>query len=135
MDPLKRIFLLETIISRFHVNFWGCIYNLSFFCLYPSLPVIPAQVWSFEVGFLGLQPQGLWKPRSSSSSTSRKVLDWSQQRDDFFAVSRFYHGMHQNHCETRTFVAVELVNRHEKPTIWGIFFGTFFPTTLRKSEG
>ena len=27
MDPWKRRFLLETIISRFHVNFWGC--NLS----------------------------------------------------------------------------------------------------------
>ena len=25
MDPWKRRFLLETIISRFHVNFWGCI--------------------------------------------------------------------------------------------------------------
>ncbi len=24
MDPWKRRFLLETIISRFHVNFWGC---------------------------------------------------------------------------------------------------------------
>ena len=24
MDPCKRRFLLETIISRFHVNFWGC---------------------------------------------------------------------------------------------------------------
>ena len=27
MDPWKRRFLLETIISRFHVNFWGCKYN------------------------------------------------------------------------------------------------------------
>ena len=26
MDPWKRRFLLETIISRFHVNFWGCSY-------------------------------------------------------------------------------------------------------------
>ncbi len=26
MDPWKRRFLLETIISRFHVNFWGCRY-------------------------------------------------------------------------------------------------------------
>ncbi len=25
MDPWKRRFLLETIIFRFHVNFWGCI--------------------------------------------------------------------------------------------------------------
>ena len=25
MDPWKRRFLLETIISRFHVNFWECI--------------------------------------------------------------------------------------------------------------
>ena len=25
MHPWKRRFLLETIISRFHVNFWGCI--------------------------------------------------------------------------------------------------------------
>ncbi len=24
IDPWKRRFLLETIISRFHVNFWGC---------------------------------------------------------------------------------------------------------------
>ena len=24
MDPWKRRFLLETTISRFHVNFWGC---------------------------------------------------------------------------------------------------------------
>ena len=24
MDPWKMRFLLETIISRFHVNFWGC---------------------------------------------------------------------------------------------------------------
>ncbi len=24
MDPWKRRFLLETMISRFHVNFWGC---------------------------------------------------------------------------------------------------------------
>ena len=24
MDPWKRRFVLETIISRFHVNFWGC---------------------------------------------------------------------------------------------------------------
>ena len=27
MDPWKRRFLLETIISRFHVNFWGCNYH------------------------------------------------------------------------------------------------------------
>ncbi len=26
--PWKRRFLLETIISRFHVNFWGCISNV-----------------------------------------------------------------------------------------------------------
>ena len=26
IDPWKRRFLLETIISRFHVNFWGCKY-------------------------------------------------------------------------------------------------------------
>ncbi len=33
MDPWKRRFLLETTISRFHVNFWGCIYifNLNTF--------------------------------------------------------------------------------------------------------
>ena len=29
MDPWKRRFLLETIISRFHVNFWGCIQTLT----------------------------------------------------------------------------------------------------------
>ena len=28
MDPWKRRFLLETIISRFHVNFWGCIWEV-----------------------------------------------------------------------------------------------------------
>ena len=28
MDPWKRRFLLETIISRFHVNFWGCIFSM-----------------------------------------------------------------------------------------------------------
>ena len=28
MDPWKRRFLLETIISRFHVNFWGCIITI-----------------------------------------------------------------------------------------------------------
>ena len=27
MDPWKRL-LLETIISRFHVNFWGCIHPI-----------------------------------------------------------------------------------------------------------
>ena len=27
MDPWKRRFLLETIMSRFHVNFWGCNFN------------------------------------------------------------------------------------------------------------
>ena len=35
MDPWKRRFLLETIISRFHVNFWGCSLQLAvaeFFC-------------------------------------------------------------------------------------------------------
>ena len=31
MDPWKRRFLLETIISRFHVNFWGCNISLASF--------------------------------------------------------------------------------------------------------
>ena len=32
MDPWKRRFLLETIISRFHVNFWGCnIFQMGWF--------------------------------------------------------------------------------------------------------
>ena len=26
MDPWKRRFLLETTISRFHVNVWGCMF-------------------------------------------------------------------------------------------------------------
>ena len=30
MDPWKMRFLLETIISRFHVNFWRCTNSLDF---------------------------------------------------------------------------------------------------------
>ena len=32
MDPWERRFLLETIISRFHVNFWGCMIFPGFQC-------------------------------------------------------------------------------------------------------
>ena len=31
MDPWKRRFLLETIISRFHVSFWGCRFRFLMF--------------------------------------------------------------------------------------------------------
>ena len=40
MDPWKRRFLLETIISRFHVNFWGCSLSIrrDFFCHFATHP-------------------------------------------------------------------------------------------------
>ena len=41
MDPWKRRFLLETIISRFHVNFWGCIIFLG----HPSIPSFIIPPW------------------------------------------------------------------------------------------
>ena len=42
MDPWKRRFLLETIISRFHVNFWGCKLPSKL-----SLQITPDGDWGF----------------------------------------------------------------------------------------
>ena len=41
MDPWKRRFLLETTISKFHVNFWGCISICLFQLLRPILRWTP----------------------------------------------------------------------------------------------
>ena len=43
MDPWKRRFLLETTISRFHVNFWGCKCRHSY-----SSPMDPS--WDIQPG-------------------------------------------------------------------------------------
>ena len=52
MDPWKRRLLLETIISRFHVNFWGCIaINLSFrSTLHPGFQWPPGLWTIFRLG-------------------------------------------------------------------------------------
>ncbi len=52
MDPWKRRFLLETIISRFHVNFWGCtVYITNWSCFYISLNQV-TQVILLDLGRL-----------------------------------------------------------------------------------
>ncbi len=62
MDPWKRRFLLETIISRFHVNFWGCI------------------SWVWTGGIVG------WWPLDSHDHTTLMVQKSDEKSTTFWMV-------------------------------------------------
>ena len=76
MDPWKRRFLLETIISRFHVNFGGCTSNC--FC---SVPVFPGT---------NLIPTHLLPSRSGIYSHSHGFPDAQQKNGPRAHVSLLY---------------------------------------------
>ncbi len=55
MDPWKRRFLLETIISRFHVNFWGCIWIERFSPKLVDDEAILTKIWMAQPPPFGFQ--------------------------------------------------------------------------------
>ena len=64
MDPWKRRFLLETIISRFHVNFWWCMIFLKDFTSWwlRKIRRSPVEVGSFfhYLALFGLVEYIIW---------------------------------------------------------------------------
>ncbi len=78
MDPWKRRFLLETIISRFHVNFLGCIHL--FWAIYGA-PCHPTYLlvgnhrvgWKFILFFFIIARLTRWQCRAGGWSGFLKV--------------------------------------------------------------
>ena len=93
MDPWKRRFLLETTISRFHVNFWGCI------CIYMiCICVDTAAPFSELRHMLGVwcRPRGInqwegacsWRVVRSVSHTMKTLLDPKWAYKQLFSVRK-----------------------------------------------
>ncbi len=72
MDPWKRRFLLETIISRFHVNFWGCRW-VNFYTF------LPTQIaWPFRGSRFSLMKPHLTNAREEPAKNSSAYIQLTQ---------------------------------------------------------